>query len=371
MATGSFPENKKIVIVGCGYGGRQLAVNLIRLNANITIIDTKDSFHHNVAGVRTVVDESYARKMFLPYKPTFGDKFIQGTVEKIDPNSNSVSLKDGTTVQYDALVLSTGCVGPFKQTAPKREDSIALYSKYAKAVEASKSVLFIGGGAVGVEAACEVATDFPDKTVTVIHATNTLIGETAPAEFSKLVKEKLQILNVNVIYGEKANDLAKIENGVVGDYEVTTDTGRKVQADVIFKTTGLTVNKSAYATSLAAAVEANGTLKVNEFYQVEGHKNIFAIGDCAGAKHAKVAFMANEMADYLTENLPAFLEDKPMKPWDTGRIPYYMCLAMGRNHAVGAMPDGTILPEADMKALKCNDLLLGYFYKEMNQTLED
>lgn len=72
--------------------------------------------------------------MFIPYKPTFGDKFVQGTVIKIDSKSNSLSLKDGKTVAYDALVLATGSLGPFKQSAPKREDSIALYSHYADAV---------------------------------------------------------------------------------------------------------------------------------------------------------------------------------------------------------------------------------------------
>ena len=53
----SFPQEKKIVVVGGGYGGAYLAVDLLKANANFTLIDEKSYFYHNVASVRAVVDE--------------------------------------------------------------------------------------------------------------------------------------------------------------------------------------------------------------------------------------------------------------------------------------------------------------------------
>ena len=50
----SIPQDKHIVIVGCGYGGMDLANQLLKRNANFTVIDNKDFFHHNVASVRAI-----------------------------------------------------------------------------------------------------------------------------------------------------------------------------------------------------------------------------------------------------------------------------------------------------------------------------
>ena len=52
----SFPEEKKVVVVGGGYGGMSLAVGLKRYRANYMLIDSRDAFHHNVAAVRAVVE---------------------------------------------------------------------------------------------------------------------------------------------------------------------------------------------------------------------------------------------------------------------------------------------------------------------------
>jgi len=54
----SIPADKHIVIIGGGYGGKDLAMALIKMNVKVTVIDPKDFFHHNVASVRAFVDKS-------------------------------------------------------------------------------------------------------------------------------------------------------------------------------------------------------------------------------------------------------------------------------------------------------------------------
>ncbi len=52
----ALPEDKHIVIIGAGYGGISLANQLMKHpGANFTIINPRDSFHHNVGGLRAVV----------------------------------------------------------------------------------------------------------------------------------------------------------------------------------------------------------------------------------------------------------------------------------------------------------------------------
>ncbi len=50
----SFPVNKRVVVVGAGYGGARLGQNLLKEKANFVIIDTRDALHHNMAAVRAV-----------------------------------------------------------------------------------------------------------------------------------------------------------------------------------------------------------------------------------------------------------------------------------------------------------------------------
>ena len=48
----SYPVDKKIVIVGAGYGGTFIGVELLKRKANFTIINTKDDFYHFIGSVR-------------------------------------------------------------------------------------------------------------------------------------------------------------------------------------------------------------------------------------------------------------------------------------------------------------------------------
>lgn len=52
----------KIVIIGAGYGGCDLGLALLRLGADLTIIDVKDYFYHNIGAVRAVVEPGWWKK---------------------------------------------------------------------------------------------------------------------------------------------------------------------------------------------------------------------------------------------------------------------------------------------------------------------
>jgi len=53
------PEGMHLVIIGGGYGGSTLAVQLLKSNfCKITLIDPKEAMLHSMGALRTVVDES-------------------------------------------------------------------------------------------------------------------------------------------------------------------------------------------------------------------------------------------------------------------------------------------------------------------------
>ena len=50
-------------------------------------------------------------------------------------------------------------------------------------------------------------------------------------------------------------------------------------------------------------MEENGSLKVNQFLQVEGQDSIYALGDCNNVKENKLAYHAGEQSKTLYKTL--------------------------------------------------------------------
>ena len=57
-SSASVPKDKKVVIIGGGYAGSSLALKLLNAGADVTLIDPKSYFYHNIGTVRAAVDPS-------------------------------------------------------------------------------------------------------------------------------------------------------------------------------------------------------------------------------------------------------------------------------------------------------------------------
>ena len=68
---------------------------------------------------------------------------------------------------------------------------------FFKELSAANTILIIGGGAVGIELASEIATDQPSKKVTLVHSQPSFL-EGSPPRFGRVVKNYLEELGVQV-----------------------------------------------------------------------------------------------------------------------------------------------------------------------------
>lgn len=66
--------------------------------------------------------------------------------------------------------------------------------------------------------------------------------------------------------------------------------------------------------------DENGRLKVNEYLQIEGYENIFAIGDCTNTPEHKMAAHASTHAALIVTNLQKQLKNQPLQPYKQGRL---------------------------------------------------
>lgn len=244
------------------------------------------------------------------------------------------------------------------------------------AVAAAKSVLIIGGGAVGVELAGEIKGQYADKSVTLVHSASTLVNNSNPplnpAALDRL-QAGLKAMGVDVKLGVKVEDVPAVENNngmIVGAREFALSDGTKVTADLTFVTTGL--RRDAPGRNLVSAVDEKNAVKVDEFLQVEGMANVFCLGDANNQAETKAGFTGFNQAKHTVQNIVAMAAGKPLKPYagleKSGHTYGLMVLPLGPRRGVGAI-DKTILGDGATRMIKGKGLFSAAQYKEKGAPL--
>ena len=70
----------------------------------------------------------------------------------------------------------------------KSRDLIQLYEQYTDELKRAKSIVLVGGGAVGVEMAGEIATDYPDQKTVRALLILFISSVSSPNSYYKLMK---------------------------------------------------------------------------------------------------------------------------------------------------------------------------------------
>jgi len=142
-------------------------------------------------------------------------------------------------------------------------------------IKSASSILIVGGGPTGVELAAEIAVDFPDKKVTIVHKGVRLleyIGQKASSKTLKWLKSK----KVDV----KLEQSVEVRSSSEENKTYETSNGETIEADAHFLCTGKPLGSAWLRETLVKDdLDADGRIKVDENLRVKGRSNIFAIGD--------------------------------------------------------------------------------------------
>lgn len=142
-------------------------------------------------------------------------------------------------------------------------------------IKSARSILIVGGGPTGVELAGEIAVDFPEKKVTLVHKGSRLLEFIGPKAGDKTL-DWLISKKVDVKLGQRVN----LESVSEGSDTYLTSTGDTIKADCHFLCTGKPVGSDWLKdTILKDSLDTHGMLMVDENLRVKGQKKIFAIGD--------------------------------------------------------------------------------------------
>ncbi|CAL9089482.1 unnamed protein product [Musa acuminata var. zebrina] len=211
-----------------------------------------------------------------------------------------------------------------------------------KRIRSSSSVLVIGGGRTGVELSAEIAADYPEKKVTLVHEGPRLVQILGPKASEKALRW-LKSKGVDVLLGHSI-DLDAISEG---QRSFTTSAGATITADCHFVCAGRPLGSSwLQHTLLKDNLDRFGRLKVDENLRVRGRKNVFAIGDVVDLPEIKQGFSARKHAAVAAKNMKLLLrggkEEKMAvyKPRSAAATP--AVVSLGRRQAVAQFPFTTV-----------------------------
>ncbi len=354
----------RLVIIGAGFAGLNLAREIISGNYQVVLID-KNNFHtfqpllYQVASAGLEPDSiAYPiRKILANKKNTF---FRMAEVKSIDLNAKAILTNIGS-LDYDKLVIATGATNNFfgheviaVNAMPMKSliEALDLRSKilenFEKALntmnllerEKLMNFIIVGAGPTGVELAGALGElknkilpkDFPDLDLRrmKIH-----LIEAAPRVLSAMdekssdkASQYLRKLDVNIWTDIKVENY---ENGLV---ETTKE---NFHSDTLVWAAGV---KGKTMNGIKSDEIGRGNrIKVNEFCQLKSHTEVYVLGDVALIQSDQyqqglpmMGSVAMQQGKYLANILNHLKTGKTIKPFvyiDRGSM-----ATIGRNLAV-------------------------------------
>ncbi|HEU5156774.1 MAG TPA: FAD-dependent oxidoreductase [Streptosporangiaceae bacterium] len=352
-----------VIVVGGGYGGAPVAKELDDV-ADVVLVEPRDSFVHNIAALRGLVDPQWTDKVFYPYDGLLHrGRWIRDRAVRVD--SDGVTLGSGDRVTGDYIVLATGSTYPYPAKMDV-DDSAAAKAKLHETREALRRagrVLLLGAGPVGLELAGEIKAVWPDKGVTVVEPLDDIVSGKYDDEMRAELRRQLAALDVELVLGTALTEEPPGRPGAAGTFTVTTTSGQKITADVWFRCYGVAPATDYLGPDLAGARQPDGYLKVTPELRIEGHDRVFAVGDVTNLPEPKRGGSAGRHAEVAAANIKALITGGgDLTTYEVP--PPLILLPLGPTGGVSQLPGSGVLGPETTSQYKGTDLFAGR-YTEM------
>ncbi|MEL7629490.1 NAD(P)/FAD-dependent oxidoreductase [Pectobacterium aroidearum] len=352
---------KKIVIVGGGAGGLELATSLghklgRKKKAEITLVDRNHShlwkpLLHEVA--TGSLDDDMDALSYLAHARNHYFQFQLGMLTDIDREQQQIQLAEvcdeqgdvlvaARRIPYDILVVALGsasndfgtpgvkdhCIfldNP-KQARRFHNEMLNLFLKFTANQDEKErvNIAIVGGGATGVELSAELhnavkqlhsygfdGLDNQTLNVTLVEAGERILPA-LPPRISAAAHQELNNIGVRVL---TKTMVTSAESG-----GLNTKDGEFIEADLMVWAAGI---KAPDSMKEIAGLETNriNQLVVEPTLQTTRDPNIFAIGDCASCPQEDGGFVppraqaAHQMASRCHSNIIALLNGQTLKPY--------------------------------------------------------
>jgi NADH dehydrogenase len=355
----------RILIIGGGFAGIELAKRLRKLEAQIVLLDKNNyhTFQPLLYQVATAALE--ADSIAYPFRKIFQKQenliFRMAEVTKVRPQDNCIETSIGE-IPYEYLVIAVGSQTNYfgmkdveQKSLPMKSipQAIALRNmileNFEKALlvsgigdrESLMNVVVVGGGPTGVEMAGSLGElkrhvlphdypelDFDRMQIHIIDMSDRLLSAMSP-EASASAEKFLKKFGVNL--------WLKTRVTAYDGKALMLSNGKKLLTSSVIWAAG--VIGAVMAGLEPQAFGPGNRIKVDQFNRVSGYENIFAIGDVAWMiteqtpqGHPMLAPVAIQQAHLLAENFHSLFQKKFLAPFKYKSLG--VMATVGRNNAV-------------------------------------
>lgn len=333
-------KQKKIIVVGGGFGGVAAALRLAKKylpGTKVVLISDKPHLEYHAALYRVVTGGS-PLEVCIPLRDVFegtGVEIIEDLISAADLKGRRLSGASGSKYAYDFLILALGSETAyfdipglsqlsfgFKSITESLRLKRHLHEMMRGRDVAAGHFVIIGGGASGVELAGDLAHyaetlakkhgfDRSMITIDLIEAAPRL-APAMPEDFSEELRHRLHSLGVNIFLNRTVTK-EDVEQVYLKDMQIKSDT--------VIWTAGVKPNKL-YGEIKGFARDKKGRVVVDEFLHARGFDDVFVIGDGAATPFAGMAQTAMHNGRYAADTIAAALENRKAFPYEPKKPAY-------------------------------------------------
>jgi NADH dehydrogenase len=345
----------RIVILGGGFAGVTTALELAKrcagtLPVHITLVSDQNFFLFTPMLAEAATGAVESRHVLYPIRPLcgkWGIEFGEMSVEAVDLERRRVIARHRRSetrqqIHFDKLVLALGAA-PNTSIVPGASEHALTFKGVGDAVKIRNRVIdlfeaaaltddpwmrrrlltfvVVGAGHAGTElmAALEELTrgillrhypSIPQSAVRLVLVGSAVLPQTA-TNLAAYAKEQLLARGIEIETSRAA--------GVSAD-GLSLQDGRVIPSDCVIWTAGNRV--SPVVANLSVPKTRDGRLLVNEFFEVQGAPDVYALGDNAtqtdpqsGLPYVATAQVAIRQARSLARQIEAELTGRERKPF--------------------------------------------------------
>lgn len=370
MGISSIKKGERIVIIGGGFAGLQLAKTLANKDINVVLVDKQNHHQFQPLFYQVASGRLEPSSISFPFRKVFQKSknidFRMADIVKIIPEENKLMTAYDRTVKYDHLVIATGCKTNFfgnKELSENAfsmkttQESIDIRNKILFSFEkeifarpdekqAWMNIIIVGGGPTGVElsgAFAELKNEILPKDyhnidiskfniILLEGSENTLnnMSEESRIASRKYLEELGVIVKTNTILKNFDGNVALLSNG------------EEIPTKNVVWAAGVTGN---IIEGLNPEQVVRNRYRVDRYNKLIGYDNIYALGDIAMMEtpkypngHPQVANVAINQAKNLGKNILKSLNNKAADLKEYEYKDLGMMATVGKHKAVVELP---------------------------------
>ena len=370
MSNLGIKKGDKVVIIGGGFAGLQLAKNLIKADLKVILVDKQNHHQFQPLFYQVASGRLEPSSISFPFRKIFQKSksvdFRMADIISINPSEKKIMTAYDRNITYDHLVIATGCKTNFFGNKEMSEntfsmkttqDSIDIRNKILFSFEkeifarpedkqAWMNIIIVGAGPTGVELSGAFAElkkdvlpkdyhniDFSKFNIILLEGSKYTLNNMS--EESKIASRK---------YLEEMSVIVKTET-MIESYDgnvAILSTGERIPSKNVIWAAGVTGN-------IIEGLESQDIFKnryvVDRFNKLKRFDNIYALGDVAYMEtpnypngHPQVANVAINQAKNLGKNILKSLNNNDYIPKEYEYNDLGMMATIGKHKAVVEFP---------------------------------